>query len=59
MPRGKAHKFTSHEHDVAMHVKQSYLKKGLSDEEAERRAWATVNKMKSKHKTSIRDLKRK
>lgn len=59
MPRGKAHKFTSHEHDVAMHVKETYRKKGLSEEEAERRAWATVNKQKSRHKTSLRDLKKR
>lgn len=59
MPRGKGKRFTSHEHDVAMHVKETYLKKGLSEEEAERRAWATVSKMRSGHQTSLRDLKRK
>ena len=35
---------TSKEKRKARHIEQGYEKKGVSHREAERRAWATVNK---------------
>lgn len=46
---------TDKEKRMALHVKASEKKRGKSDEEAERIAWATVNK--SRH--GIGSLKRK
>jgi hypothetical protein len=40
----------------AEHVKADYMRKGMSEEEAERLAWKTVN---SQRKTSIRNLRGK
>ena len=37
-------KHTSKEKRKASHIENSYEKKGVSHREAERRAWATVNK---------------
>ena len=37
-------KYTSKQERKAEHIEEGYKKKGLSTEEAERRAWATVNK---------------
>jgi plasmid stabilization system protein ParE len=44
MPRGDKSKYTDKQERKADHIAESYEKKGVSDEEAERRAWATVNK---------------
>ena len=44
MPRGDKSKYTDKQERKAEHIAESYEKKGVSDEEAERRAWATVNK---------------
>jgi hypothetical protein len=41
MPSGK---YTDKQERKADHIEQGYEKKGLGKEEAERRAWATVNK---------------
>lgn len=41
MPRGK---YTGKQERKAEHIEKGYEKKGVSKKEAERRAWATVNK---------------
>ena len=42
MPRGA---YTAKQERKADHIAEGYEKRGVSDKEAERRAWATVNKM--------------
>lgn len=37
-------KYTAKQERKADHIEKAYLKSGLSKDEAERRAWATVNK---------------
>lgn len=37
-------KYTKKQERKAEHIEESYKKKGVSQAEAERRAWATVNK---------------
>ena len=44
MPRGDKGKYTDKQKRQAEHIEEGYEKRGVSDEEAERRAWATVNK---------------
>jgi len=44
MPRGSKDKYTDKQKCQAEHIEEGYEKKGISDDEAERRAWATVNK---------------
>jgi plasmid stabilization system protein ParE len=44
MPRGEKDKYTDKQKRQAEHIEESYEKQGLSNDEAERRAWATVNK---------------
>lgn len=44
MPRGDKSKYTDKQERKADHIAQAYEKKGVSDKEAERRAWATVNR---------------
>lgn len=46
MPRSKdgTSKYTDKQERKAEHIEESYKEKGLSEDEAERRAWATVNK---------------
>jgi plasmid stabilization system protein ParE len=44
MPQGDKSKYTDKQEREADHIAESYEKKGVSDKEAERRAWATVNK---------------
>lgn len=44
MPQGDKSKYTDKQKRQAEHIEESYEKKGLSEEEAEARAWATVNK---------------
>lgn len=45
MPAGDKSKYTSKQKRQAEHIEESYEKRGTPKEEAERRAWATVNKM--------------
>ena len=55
MPRGDKSTYTDKEKRQAEHIEEGYetrgvpeegyLERGVSDEEAERRAWATVNKV--------------
>src|ERR1700744_4052404 len=44
MPRGDKSKYTDKQERKADHIAEGYEKRGVSDGEAERRAWATVNK---------------
>ena len=45
MPRGDKSKYTEKQKRQAEHIEEGYEKRGLSEGEAERRAWATVNRM--------------
>lgn len=44
MPQGDKSSYTDKQKRQARHIEQGYEDKGLSEKEAERRAWATVNK---------------
>ena len=44
MPRGDKSKYTGKQERKAGHIAESYEKRGVPEQEAERRAWATVNK---------------
>lgn len=44
MPRGDKSAYTDKQQRQAEHIEEGYKKQGLSDETAEARAWATVNK---------------
>lgn len=43
MPRGDKSKYTEKQKRQAEHIEEGYESRGVSEEEAERRAWATVN----------------
>jgi plasmid stabilization system protein ParE len=44
MPQGDKDKYTDKQKRQAEHIEESYEKKGVPEDEAEARAWATVNK---------------
>jgi plasmid stabilization system protein ParE len=44
MPRGDKSSYTEKQKRQARHIEEGYETRGLSREEAEARAWATVNK---------------
>lgn len=44
MSRGSKDKYTDKQKRKAQHIEEGYEKKGVSSDEAESRAWATVNK---------------
>ena len=44
MPRGDKSSYTDKQKRQAEHIEEGYEDKGVSKKEAERRAWATVNK---------------
>ncbi|MDR4307572.1 plasmid stabilization protein [Chelatococcus sambhunathii] len=44
MPRGDKSAYTDKQERKADHIAESYEERGVSEKEAERRAWATVNK---------------
>ena len=52
MPQGDKSAYTDKQKRKAEHIEQGYEKRGLSHEEAERRAWATVNKQEGGGKES-------
>lgn len=52
MPRGDKSKYTDKQERQADHIEESYEKRGVPEEEAEKRAWATVNKMSGGGKQS-------
>jgi hypothetical protein len=45
MPRGDKSKYTEKQKRRAEHIEEAYEARGVSEKEAERRAWATVNAM--------------
>jgi hypothetical protein len=45
MPRGDKSKYTEKQKRQAEHIEEGYMDRGVSEDEAERRAWATVNKV--------------
>lgn len=45
MPRGDKSSYTGKQKRQAEHIEEGYEDRGLSKDEAERRAWAAVNKM--------------
>lgn len=45
MPRGEKSAYTDKQKRQAEHIEESYEERGTPEDEAERRAWATVNKM--------------
>jgi hypothetical protein len=45
MPRGSKEKYTGKQKRQAEHIEKGYEERGVPEEEAERRAWATVNKV--------------
>jgi plasmid stabilization system protein ParE len=44
MPRGDKSSYTDKQKRMAAHIEEGYEQRGTSTDEAERRAWATVNK---------------
>lgn len=44
MPQGDKDKYTDKQKRKAEHIEEGYEDRGVSKDEAERRAWATVNK---------------
>jgi len=44
MPRGDKSKYSDRQKRKAEHIEESYESRGVPEGEAERRAWATVNK---------------
>lgn len=52
MPRGDKSSYTAKQKRQAKHIEEGYEKKGVSKTEAERRAWATENKISGGGKKS-------
>lgn len=52
MPRGDKSKYTDKQKRQAQHIEEGYEQRGVSEGEAERRAWATVNKISGGGKKS-------
>jgi plasmid stabilization system protein ParE len=52
MPRGSKKSYTTKQKRQAEHIEKGYEKRGVSKKEAERRAWATENKMSGGGKKS-------
>ncbi|MGA2568154.1 MAG: plasmid stabilization protein [Pseudolabrys sp.] len=44
MPRGSKASYTNNQKRKARHIEKGYERRGVSEGEAERRAWATINK---------------
>lgn len=44
MPQGDKSSYTSKQKRMAAHIEAGYEDRGIGEDEAERRAWATVNK---------------
>jgi len=45
MPRGDKSSYTNKQKRQAAHIEEAYLERGVPEDQAEARAWATVNKM--------------
>ena len=52
MPRGSKAAYTAKQKRQAEHIEEGYEQRGTGKEEAERRAWATVNKLSGGGKKS-------
>ena len=52
MPRGDKGAYTEKQKRQAEHIEEGYERRGVGEEEAESRAWATVNKMSGGGKKS-------
>ncbi|RYE87913.1 MAG: plasmid stabilization protein [Myxococcales bacterium] len=52
MPRGDKSSYTGKQKRKAAHIEEGYEKRGVPAREAERRAWATVNKTEGGGKQS-------
>jgi plasmid stabilization system protein ParE len=52
MARGDKSAYTDKQKRQAEHIEEGYEERGVPEEEAERRAWATVNKMSGGGKKS-------
>ncbi|HVX85377.1 MAG TPA: plasmid stabilization protein [Phycisphaerae bacterium] len=52
MPRGDKSSYTKKQKRQAEHIEEGYEKRGVPKKEAERRAWATENKMSGGGKKS-------
>lgn len=52
MPRGDKSSYTDKQKRQAEHIEEGYKDQGVSQDEAESRAWATVNKMSGGGKKS-------
>lgn len=59
MPKGDKSKYTEKQKRQAEHIEESYIEKEVDEEEAERRAWATVNTQDGGGKKSGSGRKRK
>jgi plasmid stabilization system protein ParE len=52
MPRGDKSKYTDKQKRQAEHIEEGYKERGVPEGEAEKRAWATVNKVSGGGKLS-------
>lgn len=52
MPRGDKSKYTEKQKRQAEHIEEGYEERGVPEAEAEKRAWATVNKISGGGKLS-------
>jgi hypothetical protein len=52
MAKGSKKKYTDKQKRQAEHIEEGYEERGVGEDEAERRAWATVNKMSGGGKKS-------
>ncbi|MBA3563827.1 MAG: hypothetical protein H0W33_07445 [Gammaproteobacteria bacterium] len=59
MPRGDKSSYTGKQKRKAGKIEKGYKKKGISKDEAERRAWATVNKQEGGGKKKKSGSKKK
>ena len=51
MPRGDKSPYTDKQKRKAEHIEEGYKRRGVPKDEAERRAWATVNKIRRRQKS--------
>lgn len=58
MPKGDKSAYTDKQKRKAEHIEEGYEKKGVSETEAEKRAWATVNRQDGGGKKSGSGRKR-
>jgi hypothetical protein len=59
MPRGDKSSYTDKQKRQAEHIEKGYEEKGVPKKEAEKRAWATVNKQTGGGKNKKMSAKRK